>query len=391
MFCYVAFWLKKAGVFKRETSKSWLPDYLYKACVLVAMAVKDICMVSDIRCLEQWELARRIQFVDDESNRQHYDLMVTDWEGNIWYEGKGCHPRCFLCNGLLKGGKFMDVKKLIISRFNGGLLTNKGEFMAFAHFRGLAGFPKSEKDVLDFGVGRYHLAILKNNSRVEMYGEDDEGQCRLPLEVNRVGAKAVTCGMKHTACLLVNGHVTIFGKNAHGQTLVPDGIENCMRILAFMRNTVVVSEGGYLVTVVGERKCQRRYESEILEVAVMDGVPWLCDDKGWFCHAETGEKMLAPFYSLPGPMVLNLGWDEGDVIIGRAMSGDVILRCSPVERGWEIPLTLSSLRERLSGRDDFELLQIVGDENSEETGILCSVLVKGIPWKVGMRGGLDAS
>ena len=104
--------------------------------------------------------------------------------------------------------------------------------------------------------------------------------------------------------------------------------------------------------------------------------------------------MLAPFYSLPGPMVLNLGWDEGDVIIGRAMSGDVILRCSPVERGWEIPLTLSSLRERLSGRDDFELLQILGDENSEETGIiseLCSVLIKGIPWKVGPRGGLDAS
>ena len=97
----------------------------------------------------------------------------------------------------------MDVKKLIISRSNGGLLTNKGVFRAFADFRGLAGCPKSEKDVLDFGVGRYHLAILKNNGLVEMCGDDDEGQCSLPSEVNIVGAKAVTCGMKHTACLLV--------------------------------------------------------------------------------------------------------------------------------------------------------------------------------------------
>ena len=65
-------------------------DHLFKARGLAAMAVKNIRMASKIRCLEQWEIARRIEFVDDESSRVHYDLMVTDFEGNICYEGKPC-------------------------------------------------------------------------------------------------------------------------------------------------------------------------------------------------------------------------------------------------------------------------------------------------------------
>ena len=79
------------------------------------------------------------------------------------------------------------------------------------------------------------------------------------------------------------------------------------------------------------------------------------------------------------------------MIIGRAISGDVILRCSPVESGWETPLTLSIVSERLAGLDDFELLQMgSGALNSGEFD-LRSVIIKGIPWKRGQRRALDVS
>ena len=144
----------------------------------------------------------------------------------------------------------------------------------------------------DVGVGRYHMAAVPLNDDVLVSGgRNHEGQCQPPDLVQEVGASAVSCGMKHTAVLLLDGRVVIFGKGERGQTTVPAGFSTFLQVLAFDRVTLGLSADGRSLVRMGEVHGPGVlwFWPPVREVILADQEEWMRDDEGWFhmlCTAQ---------------------------------------------------------------------------------------------------------
>ena len=81
------------------------------------------------------------------------------------------------------------------------------------------------------GINRYHTAVLLSDKTVRMFGDNSYGQLGVndttsrltPVQVlNITSAGAVACGIQHTAIVLSNGTVMTFGRNFRGELGVND-------------------------------------------------------------------------------------------------------------------------------------------------------------------------
>ena len=66
-------------------------------------------------------------------------------------------------------------------------------------------------------AGYYHMAAVLRNGRLEVTGDNDCGQCRLPER----DARDVCCGGFHTVIHKLDGTAVACGLNLHGQCALP--------------------------------------------------------------------------------------------------------------------------------------------------------------------------
>ena len=117
-----------------------------------------------------------------------------------------------------------------------------------------------------------------------------------PARVEEVGASAVSCGMKHTAVLLCDGSLIVFGKGDHGQTTVPAGFPEFQQVLAFDRVTLGLARDGHSLVRMGEVVGPPilRFDEPVHEVIVRFHEParmqreCMRDDAGWFTRKNSG-------------------------------------------------------------------------------------------------------
>ena len=191
----------------------------------------------------------------------------------------------------------------------------------------------------NFSVGRYHMAILTQCGRVfskTLAGSATDGQADIPPEAD-IGVQHVSCGMKHTAYVLVDGRVIMRGKAEHGRTTLPRGLPPISQAIAMDQTTVLLAADGLSAHWFG--KLTRTYQSQtvITNMELMASLTgnfveadrvevFFRDEDGWFAVNANCEKVLPRFEELKLlSTVLSIEVTPEKIIL-RSMSGDEKLR-----------------------------------------------------------------
>ena len=93
--------------------------------------------------------------------------------------------------------------------------------------------------------GHGHSAAVLSNGALVMWGDNSDGQCDVPPDLGAISR--VSCGAAHTAVLLPDGTVRAWGNNGLGQCDVPEGLASVVAIQAGGRHTLALRSDGTVV------------------------------------------------------------------------------------------------------------------------------------------------
>eukprot|EP00931_Biecheleriopsis_adriatica_P018780 TRINITY_DN13021_c0_g1_i6.p1 TRINITY_DN13021_c0_g1~~TRINITY_DN13021_c0_g1_i6.p1 ORF type:complete len:383 (-),score=77.62 TRINITY_DN13021_c0_g1_i6:29-1177(-) len=97
-------------------------------------------------------------------------------------------------------------------------------------------------------AGQYHTALVLEDGSIRVFGRNNFGQCTVP-DLKGLKCTAVAAGESHTVLILEDGSVRTFGLNNCGQCKVPDleGLK-CTAVAAGHLHTVLIMEDGSVRT-----------------------------------------------------------------------------------------------------------------------------------------------
>lgn len=90
-------------------------------------------------------------------------------------------------------------------------------------------------------VGGYHVLALRNDGTVAAWGNNNYGQCNVPIGLSDV--TAISAGGFHSVALKSDGTVVAWGYNSNGQTTLPAGLVGVTAISAGVFHTLAVKAG----------------------------------------------------------------------------------------------------------------------------------------------------
>lgn len=94
-------------------------------------------------------------------------------------------------------------------------------------------------------LGERHIAGLRDDGTVAVWGYNEYGQCNTPSGLTDI--KAVCAGHWHTAALKSDGTVVAWGGNGSGQCNVPAGLTEVTAIEAGLSFTIALKKDGSVV------------------------------------------------------------------------------------------------------------------------------------------------
>jgi alpha-tubulin suppressor-like RCC1 family protein len=212
-------------------------------------------------------------------------------------------------------------------------------------------------------LGDNHKIALTNNGTIVAWGNNDYGQCSVPVGLSNT--KAISAGENHSLALSNNGTVIAWGTNAEGQCSVPSNLGPCKEITAgkgfsaAIKNDGTIAIWGDLVyglsqvpsDAVNIVSISAPTKGEHILALKSDGrvVAWGRNDSGQ-CNVPAG---LTDVISIAAG-------GEGDVESGTGFSlalkknGQVIAWGSNNDEQCSVPQALSNV-QAISAGDDFGL------------------------------------
>lgn len=125
-------------------------------------------------------------------------------------------------------------------------LKNDGTVKAWGNNDyGQCDVPLNLTDVINISSGEYHSLALKKDGTIVAWGYNKNGQCNIPLEVKDV--KNIYCGDYHSIALLVDGKVTAWGNNGSGQCNI-NQFSNISDIAGGLNFTKILTDDGIIHT-----------------------------------------------------------------------------------------------------------------------------------------------
>jgi alpha-tubulin suppressor-like RCC1 family protein len=101
-------------------------------------------------------------------------------------------------------------------------------------------------DVIAVAAGWNHTIALKGDGTVVGWGDNAEGQTKVPIGLGRV--ISVAAGRHHSVALRNDGTVVAWGGGDYGQSDVPPGLKNVKSISAGLYHTLVVTDTGSVIS-----------------------------------------------------------------------------------------------------------------------------------------------
>jgi hypothetical protein len=186
-------------------------------------------------------------------------------------------------NSVLGGGapSFTGIKAIAAGEQLGIALKNDGTVSAWASYNdsGQANVPEDLVDVVAISSRWQHSLALKSDGTVIAWGLNEFGQANVPADLNNAiaietsmygslakksdgtyvtwgdfptppsweGITAVAAGWHHAAGLKLDGTVTVWGADAHGNATVPDGLMGVVAIDCGSASTYALKSDGTVV------------------------------------------------------------------------------------------------------------------------------------------------
>jgi alpha-tubulin suppressor-like RCC1 family protein len=144
-------------------------------------------------------------------------------------------------------GEAMTKTAIAAGGFHSVALKSDGTVAAWGdNDNGQTRVPQGLTDVVAIAAGVNHTVALKSDGTVTAWGTNDDGQSTIPTPIpgGLSDVVAIATGWYHTVALKSDGTITAWGSNTSGRTTIPGGLTNVVAIAAGAGHTVALKSDG---------------------------------------------------------------------------------------------------------------------------------------------------